>query len=60
MLYRFGEFLLCPEEKVLWHGKRHIQLTPKMYELLLAFLEKPGKILEKEYLLRTVWPNSFV
>src|SRR5262249_19813543 len=35
-------------------------LTPKTFDLLLAFLERPGQLLEKEFLLKTVWPDSFV
>jgi DNA-binding winged helix-turn-helix (wHTH) protein len=31
-----------------------------MYELLLVLVENQNRILEKEFLLQTVWPDSFV
>jgi Tol biopolymer transport system component/DNA-binding winged helix-turn-helix (wHTH) protein len=31
-----------------------------MYDLLLVLVENPDRVIEKEYLLQTVWPDSFV
>jgi len=59
-LYRFGEFNLCVEERNLRRGDRNIPLTPKMYDLLLVLVQNPDRIVEKEFLLRSVWPDSFV
>lgn len=35
-----------------------IETTVKEYELLLLFLENPGKVLSKEYLFREVWGSD--
>jgi DNA-binding winged helix-turn-helix (wHTH) protein len=53
-LYKFGEFVLCVEERNLRRGDRNIPLTPKMYELLLVLVQNPDRIVEKEFLLRSV------
>src|SRR5215467_6352044 len=31
-----------------------------MYDLLLVLVENPDRVIEKEYLLQAVWPDSFV
>lgn len=59
-LYGFGEFTLSVDEKTLCRGDENISLTPKMYELLLVLVENQNRVLEKEFLLQTVWPDSFV
>ena len=37
-----------------------VPLTPKAIDLLLALVDQPGRLLDKETLLRKVWPDSFV
>lgn len=37
-----------------------VALTPKMFELLLVLVQNHGRIVEKDVLLKTVWPDSFV
>lgn len=37
-----------------------VALTPKMFELLLVLVQNHGRIVDKDVLLRTVWPDSFV
>jgi len=59
-LLRFGEFSLCLDEKALRRGEENISLTPKMYELLVVLVENPDRVLEKNFLLQSVWPDSFV
>lgn len=59
-LFKFGDFSLSVDERTLQRGDEKIALTPKMYELLLVFVRHPGRVLDKELLLQTVWPDSFV
>jgi Tol biopolymer transport system component/DNA-binding winged helix-turn-helix (wHTH) protein len=59
-LYRFGEFSLCVEEHALSRDGKNISITPKMFDLLLVFVQHPGRVLGKEFLLQSVWPDSFV
>ena len=37
-----------------------IPVTPKMFDLLLVLVQHPGRVLGKDFLLKTVWPDSFV
>ena len=37
-----------------------IPITPKMFDLLLVLVQHPGRVLGKEFLLQSVWPDSFV
>lgn len=60
ILYRFGPFSLCTEENTLRRNNKVIPATPKMVELLLVLLENQGRVLDKEFLLENVWPDSFV
>jgi DNA-binding winged helix-turn-helix (wHTH) protein len=37
-----------------------VPLTPKAFDLLQALVEGQGHLLEKEELLKAVWPDAFV
>jgi Tol biopolymer transport system component/DNA-binding winged helix-turn-helix (wHTH) protein len=58
--YEFGPFRLETGERVLLREGRPVPLTPKTFETLLALVEDSGRILDKEDLLRKVWPDTFV
>ncbi|MGH9949419.1 MAG: winged helix-turn-helix domain-containing protein [Pyrinomonadaceae bacterium] len=59
-LYRFGIFALDTDENVLRRDGERLPLTPKMFDLLLVLVQSHGKILDKDTLLKEVWPDSFV
>lgn len=49
---RFGGFLADPTSRQLWDAEgREIVLTGAEFDLLLAFLERPGRMLSREQLL---------
>lgn len=58
--YSFGPFRLDPVEGVLSRDGLPIALTPKAAETLLALVERHGRLVTKEELLRVVWPDAFV
>ena len=58
--YTFGAFRLDAAEKVLYERDRPVPLTPKAVETLLALVERHGRLVTKEELLRIVWPDTFV
>src|SRR5262249_14318296 len=58
--YEFGPFRLDARERLLLREGESVPLTPKAFELLLALVEHHGHLLEKEELLRLVWPETFV
>ena len=59
-LYTFGEFSLNAEDHALSRNDKNIPLTPKMFDLLLVLVQNPKRVLTKEFLLQSVWPDSFV
>lgn len=59
-LYEFGPFRLDAAERLLWRGGETVPLTPKAFDLLLVLLDQPGHLLERDALLKSVWPNTFV
>jgi Tol biopolymer transport system component/DNA-binding winged helix-turn-helix (wHTH) protein len=59
-LFRFEDFRLLADESKLYKGEEQVALTPKMYDLLRVLVQYHGRILEKEFLLQEVWPDSFV
>lgn len=59
-LYEFGDCRLDPREKLLVRGDKRTLLTPKIFEMLILFLEKKGKLITKDELMERVWADSFV
>src|SRR5215468_1347691 len=59
-IYEFGHFRLDAAEHLLLRDGEAVPLTPKAFDLLLALVERHGHLLEKEELLKKVWPDTFV
>src|SRR5262245_40366798 len=58
--YEFGPFLLDAGERLLLRDGESVPLTPKSFDLLLALVKHHGHLLEKDELLKLVWPDTFV
>ena len=39
---------------------RPFPITPKMFDLLLVLIQHQGRVVRKDFLLQSVWPDSFV
>jgi len=59
-VYEFGPFRLDAAEHLLLRDGAAVPLTPKAFDLLLALVERHGHLLEKDELLKKVWPDTFV
>src|ERR1700676_1387345 len=59
-LYEFGSFQLDPGERLLLREGRPVPLTPKAFEVLVVLVARSGHLVEKEELMKAVWPDSFV
>lgn len=59
-LYEFGDFKLDPAERLLLRGDEVIPLKAKVFDILVLMVQNSGRLLEKEWLLETLWPGSFV
>jgi len=58
--YEFGPFHVDASERVLLREGQPVMLSPKLFDTLLALVERSGHIVEKAELMETVWPGTFV
>jgi TolB-like protein/DNA-binding winged helix-turn-helix (wHTH) protein/tetratricopeptide (TPR) repeat protein len=58
--YEFGPFQLVPEERLLRCNGGAVALSPKDMDLLLVLVESRGRLLQKDELMKHLWPESFV
>jgi TolB-like protein/Tfp pilus assembly protein PilF len=59
-LYQFGPFRIDSNERLLRRGAEVIPLAPKAIETLLVLAASGGRVVEKDELIKTVWPDTFV
>ena len=59
-IYSFDGFIVDPHKRVLLRDGQLIQLTAKVFDLLLALLESHGREVSKEELMQRVWANQIV
>ena len=59
-IYSFGPFVLDVADRSLKRDGAPISLTPKTFDLLVVLVENAGRLVEKDVLLRTVWPDVAV
>jgi TolB-like protein/DNA-binding winged helix-turn-helix (wHTH) protein/Tfp pilus assembly protein PilF len=58
--YEFGSFCLDVKERELRKEGVVVLLTPKAFDMLLILVERCGTLVEKEEMMRLLWPESFV
>lgn len=58
--YEFGPFRLDVADLLLTRNGEVVALTPNVFDLLVLLVENNGHLLEKDYLLETLWPDSIV
>jgi len=58
--YRFLEFELSEEDFTLSRGSQRIALEPKSLRVLTLLVNRAGHLVDKQELLESVWPNTFV
>ena len=58
--YRFGEFSVDAEERVLLLDGKPVPLRPKVFDTLLIMVERSGRIVGKDELMNRLWPDCFV
>jgi len=59
-IFVFDEYRLDVRERRIWRGGALVPLSPKTFDLLVVMLQGAGRLLEKDYLIRSVWPDSYV
>ncbi len=58
--YAFDTFVVDPVNRVCLRDQNEVRLTNRVMDLLLAFVENPGRLLEKDELINKVWHEDFV
>lgn len=58
--YEFASYRLNVGECKLWRDHEELKLRPKLFDLLVVFIRHQGRMLEKEELIRSLWPDSVV
>ena len=59
-IYEFGYFRLDPSERLLVRDGQPVPLAPKVFDTLLALVENPGRLVDKDQLMSRLWPDTFV
>lgn len=60
LCYEFGPYHLDPSKRILTREGEGIPLTLKATEILIALVKHAGQLVEKDELLKEVWPDTFV
>ena len=60
LTYEFGPYRFCLAQRALTRDGEPIALTPKAFEILTRLVVNAGQLLEKDDLLKEVWPDTFV
>ncbi|HZE71511.1 MAG TPA: winged helix-turn-helix domain-containing protein [Pyrinomonadaceae bacterium] len=58
--YRFEDFTVDTDQRILLCQGKPLPLTPKVFATLLILVENSGRIVEKEALMNRLWPDTFV
>jgi Tol biopolymer transport system component/DNA-binding winged helix-turn-helix (wHTH) protein len=58
--YEFGPYLVDPGKYILSREGVTVPLSLKAFEILLLLIEKRGQVVEKDEILRRVWPDTVV
>jgi Tol biopolymer transport system component/DNA-binding winged helix-turn-helix (wHTH) protein len=58
--YEFGSYRLAPAEHRLYRNGEVVMLPPKEFDLLLLLVQNPGQVMNRESLIKALWPNTVV
>jgi len=58
--YEFGAFVVDEGERALLRKNRPVPITLKAFDTLLLLVRNAGHIVDKDELLRVVWPDTVV
>jgi eukaryotic-like serine/threonine-protein kinase len=58
--YEFGPFHLDENQRVLFSGDRPVAIPPKELDTLVILVQNHGRVVDKQELMDSVWPNVFV
>src|SRR6478672_13610745 len=56
--YEFGPFRIDSVTRGLWRGGQRVPVTDKEFDTLFALVRRAGALLDKDALLKEVWPDK--
>ncbi len=59
-LYEFGPYVMDARSRILLKDGTTVRLTPKAFDTLFVLVKHASQVVEKEQLLKEVWPDIFV
>jgi DNA-binding winged helix-turn-helix (wHTH) protein/TolB-like protein len=59
-IYEFGPFRVDVKRRLLLKGQVQVPLSSKAFDTLLTLIESGGEVLEKDFLLNRIWPDTTV
>ncbi len=59
-IFEFGHYRLDAAERLLLRDGEVVPLQPKVFDLLLVLVERHGRLLEKDELMKLVWSDAVV
>jgi DNA-binding winged helix-turn-helix (wHTH) protein len=59
-IFEFGDFRVEAHTRRLLHRGEAVPLTPKVFDTLLHLVQQRGEIVEKDELMRVIWPDTVV
>ena len=59
-IYEFDDLQINTAKRLLLRRGERVPLTPKVFDTLLYFARHHGRVLDKEELMREIWPDVVV
>jgi eukaryotic-like serine/threonine-protein kinase len=58
--FQFGPFRIDPTARQLWRADQLVPLNTRVFETLLVLVRHHDRVVEKDELMKAVWPDTFV
>src|SRR5579871_6402216 len=58
--FAFGSYVVDPLRRLVWEGGELRPFKGKAFEILVYLLERRDRVVDKDELLKAVWPDTFV
>jgi DNA-binding winged helix-turn-helix (wHTH) protein len=59
LIYLFDQFELNDSDFCLFQEGQRVLLEPRALRVLLLFVQNPGKLLQRDFILERVWKTTF-
>src|ERR1700689_1937716 len=59
-IFQFGKFQIDGRARTVRREKAIVTLNSRSFDVLLYFVQNPGRVLAREEMLKNVWPDAFV